>query len=427
MLKMKNKKSKAYSNIINSNIQSTSINEHVLVVTEFIPTAETYALGFFYDIGSRDETTEESGIAHFIEHLSFRRTNRYSSRQIASKFESLGAYANAYTTQESTSFYVRALKDNFLPILKLLNDITRNTIFDARDIEKERQIILEEIKSYDDDPEESIFDYGDKLIFGNHSMGTSILGTEDTLENIDSSKLENFHNKYYKNGKLIISYAGPHNHDYIVRKTSLFLVPPSDKLNAPTRIAPEIVAPDVQIIEKSINQAHLLLGARIPEYSFDSRFLLPLFNILFGDGMSSRLYQNLRDRHGIAYSIYSTIQVHSDCGVFYIYAATDKNKINKTEKLIIDEIDKFLNNPLRESELQRAKQQLKTSMIMELESLSARMQSLAKSIMMKDKFENIHETIEIIDNLKAEEIKEVVDTYISPQKLSKVFLMPKKS
>lgn len=407
-----------------NNIKTTAISDNLLVVSEFIPTAETYALGFFYEVGSRDEIIEESGIAHFIEHLTFRRTKRFSSRQIASKFESLGAYANAYTTQESTSFYVRALKDKFLPTFKLLNDITRNTVFDNRDIEKERQIILEEIKSYDDDPEESIFDYGDKLIFGDHSMGTSILGTEDSLANIDKQRLELYHDNHYKSGRLIISYAGPHTHDYIVNKSLLYVSPSERGLVLPNRTVPDVLKPDFKIIEKSVSQTHLLLGARIPKYSFESRFTLPLFNILFGDGMSSRLYQNLRDRYGIAYSIYSTLQVHSDCGIFYIYAAADKNKLKRTDSLIIDELNKFLNNPLKENELQRAKQQLKTSMIMELESLSTRMQSLAKSIMMKDEFENIQQTIDVIDGLKSQDIKDVVAEYIVPEKLSRIHLIP---
>ncbi len=422
MIKKDNNNNK--NGLIISNINTTNISENLLVVTEYIPTAETYALGFFYEVGSRDESAEQSGIAHFIEHLAFRRTKRFSSRQIASKFESLGAYANAYTTQESTSYYVRALKDNFLPTFKLLNDITRNTLFDNRDIEKERQIILEEIKSYDDDPEESIFDYGDKLIFGEHSMGTSILGTETSLASIDKQKLEHYHNNHYKSGRLIISYAGPHTHDYIVKKAILYVAPSENGLIVPNRTVPDILSPELKVVEKPVSQAHLLLGARIPKYSFETRFTLPLFNILFGDGMSSRLYQNLRDRYGIAYSIYSTLQVHSDSGIFYIYAASDKNKLKRTESLIIDELNKFLNSSLKESELQRAKQQLKTSMIMELESLSARMQSLSKSIMMNEEFENIQHTIEFIDSLKSDDIKQVVDEYIVPEKFSKVHLIP---
>ena len=417
-------KKQDYSNI--DRINSTEISENLLLVSEEIPTAETYSLGFFYEVGSRDELPEVNGIAHFIEHCAFRRTNRYSSRQIATKFESLGAYANAYTTQESTSFYVRALKSNFLPTFKLLNDITRNTVFLPKDIEKERQIILEEIKSYEDDPEESIFDYGDKQIFGQHSMGTSILGTEESLMNIDEHKLRDYHYHNFKLGRLVISYAGPHSHDFILNKTRLYINRSDEPFQSPERIEPPILSKSEIDIEKSVSQSHLLIGTRIPGYCHDTRYALPLFNILFGDGMSSRLYQNLRDRYGIAYSIYSTLQIHSDCGVFYIYAASDKNKLKRTERLIIEELDKFLNNPLKDKELQRSKEQLKTSMILELESLSARMQSLSKSILMKSDFENIHETIEIINNIQSLDIKEIVAKYIKPDALSKIRIVPDK-
>ncbi|MBX3043461.1 MAG: insulinase family protein [Candidatus Kapabacteria bacterium] len=423
---MKSKKIIKSRDLYRSKINSTQIRENLTVVSEEIPSAETYALGFFYDTGSRDEKQEENGIAHFIEHCAFRRTNRYSSRQIASKFESLGAYANAYTTQESTSFYVRALKDNFLPTFKLLNDITRNTVFNEKDIEKERQIIIEEIKSYDDDPEESIFDYGDKLIFGAHPMGTSILGTEENLLSFDSHKLKDYHRNNFKNGRLIISYAGPHSHDYIVKKTLLYTSISEDSSSLRIREYPEILPKGEIEVEKQVSQSHILLGSRIPGYSFETRYTLPMFNILFGDGMSSRLYQNLRDRHGIAYSIYSTIQVHSDSGVFYIYAASDKNKLKKTEKLIAEQIDKFLNYPLKDPELQRTKEQFKTSIIMELESLSARMQGLAKAVFMESGFENIKETISIINDVSADDIKNTVAKYINSDNLSSVRFIPAK-
>jgi len=403
-----------------NNIFHTEISDNISVVTEEIPSAETFSLGFFYDVGSRDEPTNLNGIAHFIEHCAFRRTNKYSSRQIASKFESLGAYANAYTTQENTSYYVRALKQHFLPILKLLNDITRNTVFDQRDIEKERQIILEEIKSYDDDPEESIFDYGDKILFGTHPMGSSILGSEEYLNLINIEELSNFHNKHYKSGKLVISYTGPDSHNYVVQKAKTYLNFQDYEYIPSNRIAPPVLSTEIINIDKTQSQSHLLMGARIPGHNFDTKYPLPLFNILFGDGMSSRLYQNLRDKHGIAYTIYSTLQIHSDCGIFYIYAASDKNKLNKTEKLISEEIDKFLNKPLKESELHRSKEQLKSSIIMELESLSTRMQSIAKSVLTNSEFENIYDTINIIDSLKANDIKDTVAKYISTDKLSKV-------
>ncbi|MDX9789593.1 MAG: pitrilysin family protein [Candidatus Kapaibacterium sp.] len=420
---MKSKKNNSKNLYSSSKINSDKIGNNIHVLTEEIPSSETYALGFFYETGSRDETPDNAGIAHFIEHCAFRRTRKYSARQIASKFESIGAYANAYTTQETTSFYVRALKDNFLPAFKLLNDITRNTVFENRDIEKERQIIIEEIKSYEDDPEESIFEYGDKLIFGNHPMGAPILGNIDSLNSINSEILTKYHDDNYKSGNLIICYAGPLKHDFVYKKSLSYVDRFSDKSANRVRTMPAVEPASELIVEKPVSQSHILLGTRIPGYSFESRFILPIFNVLFGDGMSSRLYHNLRDRQGIAYSIYSTLQVHSDCGVFYIYAATDKNKTEKTEKLILGEIDKFLNKPLRESELQRAKEQLKSSIIMELESMSARMQSLAKSVLMKSDFEDIHDTIKIIDSVNALTLKETVSKYIS-NNLSTVKLIP---
>ncbi|GAB1371591.1 pitrilysin family protein [Candidatus Kapaibacterium sp.] len=400
--------------------QTSFLGTNITVVSEELPHSESYALGFFLPVGSRDEDLSYNGIFHFIEHCAFRKTSKLNSKQIASKFESYGAYANAFTTQESTCFYVRALKDNFLPVMKLLSQITLDTVFENKDVEKEREIILEEIKSYDDDPEESIFDLGDKLIFGSHPMGESILGTEESLNNIDLSDLETYHNEFYKSGSLIISYSGPHSHEFVIEKISRLVNISSQKILSKIRNRPDVMPHNEIEVEKTVSQSHILLGTRIPGYDEDDSYLLPMFNIMFGDGMSSRLYQNLRDKYGIAYSIYSTLQLHSDCGVFYIYAATDKKKIDRTKRLIIEEIDKFLNQNLSHKTLVRAKEQLKSSIIMEQESLSARMQSLAKNILMKTDFEDINETIENINSIKSDEIKEFVAKHISPHKLSVV-------
>ncbi len=400
--------------------QTSFLGTNITVVSEELQHSESYALGFFLPVGSRDEDLSYNGIFHFIEHCAFRKTSKLNSKQIASKFESYGAYANAFTTQESTCFYVRALKDNFLPVMKLLSQITLDTVFENKDVEKEREIILEEIKSYDDDPEESIFDLGDKLIFGSHPMGESILGTEESLNNIDLSDLETYHNEFYKSGSLIISYSGPHSHEFVIEKISRLVNISSQKILSKIRNRPDVMPHNEIEVEKTVSQSHILLGTRIPGYDEDDSYLLPMFNIMFGDGMSSRLYQNLRDKYGIAYSIYSTLQLHSDCGVFYIYAATDKKKIDRTKRLIIEEIDKFLNQNLSNKTLVRAKEQLKSSIIMEQESLSARMQSLAKNILMKTDFEDINETIENINSIKSDEIKEFVAKHISPHKLSVV-------
>lgn len=416
---MINKKSIKPNNMVLNTKLETQLSENLILVSEEIPNAESYALGFFFEIGSRDEKSEFNGIAHFIEHCAFRRTSKFNSKQIASKFESFGAYANAFTTQESTCYYVRALKNNFVPVFRLLSDITLDTKFDESDAEKEKQIILEEIKSYDDDPEESIFDVGDKIIFGDHPMGASILGTEDTLNKITIDDLERFHKNYYLNGKLVISYVGPHNHQYILDNISKYLI--KNQNNSYTqveRLKPEVLAITEIEVEKSVSQSHLLIGSRIPGYDEDTRYILPLFNILFGDGMSSRLYQNLRDKFGIAYSIYSTLQIHSDSGILYIYAASDTKKLKKTQKLIIDEIQKLLDKGVSSKELHRSKEQLKSSIIMEQESLSARMQSLAKNVLMFTDFEDIKKTMTEINSISSKDIHDLIELYISPNKLS---------
>lgn len=395
------------------------------IVTEEIPGVESIALGIAINAGSRDDFKDKEGLAHFMEHIVYRHTKTKNSRQIAEGFESVGAYANAFTTQEHTCFYVRTLTKHFNKTFKLLADLALNPIFREKDIEKERAVIIEEIRSSYDDPEEYIFDLGDNTIFEEHPLGNPIQGFEETVEKITSDDLREFHDKYYHPSNFTIIAVGNINHKKTVEISEKFFKSFGKKNSLERLPIPEILSEKEYSEELPISQSHLLFGKKISSFSSVERYPLLLLNTLLGDGMSSRLYQRLREKNGIAYSIYSTINYYSDCGVFYIYVATDKTKLKKSENLIFQELNK-LREKISLPNLKKAKEQLKSALIMDMENLTTRMISIIKDELILKKRESMEDVINSIDNVTLEQIQIIASYYFSNENWMKISVYPDK-
>jgi predicted Zn-dependent peptidase len=402
----------------------TTIPGGLTIVTEKVPTVDSVAIGACVNAGSRNDPAGQAGIAHFMEHAAFRRTRRHNTRQIASQFESVGAYTNAYTTKEYTFYYVRTLKRHIRKSLGLLLDIVMNPVFRKDEIDRERSIILEEIRSYDDDPEEYIFDRADELLFGEHPLAHPIVGNEESIENIGPDQLENFHKKHYSRNNIIIGAAGNISHDRFVDNI-LSVLPQEITTSADKKYMPPHRTGQKDILlEKSVQQSHLLLAAATEGIHSSERFPLALLNVLLGDGMSSRLNQKIRERSGYAYAVYSTVSLFSDSGGFYIYAATDPKNTDKTQGLILREFEKLISGRISMAELIRAREQLKSSTIMSLESMSMRMQNLAKNELMLGRREDIAETMARIDSVGIPDISLLAEKYLLPEKWSEVRIVP---
>mgnify|MGYP000853163071 CR=1 FL=1 len=403
--------SRSQTSNYSSTIKKTILTNGVRVLSEYVPTVESFALGVWIDVGSRDETPDTVGIAHFIEHLAFRRTAKRSSRNIAAEFESLGAYTNAFTSKEQTCFYVRALKPHFKRTLSLLAEITLQPAFHPADIEKERTVIIEEIKSYDDEPEEVIFDCGEKSLFANHPLGNPIAGTVESVSAILPGSIRTFHTERYNSSNIIIAVSGNIEHELAVKVAMQYFAGLPE--STPThRVIPEIQPPERIVINKQFQQGHLLLSKRIPGVRSDDRYGFSVLNTLLGDGMSSRLYQRIRERSGLAYSVYSSIQMMSDCGAIMLYAATEEKKVAKTEAMIYEELAKLCETKISPKELSRAQEQSKSGIIMSLESMSSRMQSMGKSELEEGFHESISTTIERVEAVTAEDILRLSQEYL---------------
>ena len=394
-----------------STIEKTVLSNGVRVLSEYVPTVESFALGVWIDVGSRDEPNDSIGIAHFIEHLAFRRTTKRSSRSIAAEFESLGAYTNAFTSKEQTCFYVRALKQHFRKSLSLLAEITLQPAFHHGDIEKERAVIIEEIKSYDDEPEEVIFDCGENLLFKNHQLGNPIAGTVESVGVITPNAIRSFHTERYNPAKIIIAVSGNIEHSLAVKVAMQYFGHLSEGV-ASARIPPEVLPSERIVITKQFQQGHLLMSKRIPDVRSADRYCFSVLNTLLGDGMSSRLYQRVRERAGLAYSVYSSLQMMSDCGAIMLYAATEEKKLAKTELIIYEELTKLCETKITAKELRRAQEQSKSGIMMSLESMSSRMQSMGKSELEEGFHETIATTIERVESVQADDILRLSQEYL---------------
>lgn len=395
----------------------------IRVLTEEVPHVQSFALGIWVDIGSRDEKPAQQGIAHFIEHLVFRGTAKRSARQIANYVESVGGYVNAFTTKEHTCFYVRALSKHFNKVCDLLADTVLHPLFRPQDVEKERAIIIEEMKSYDDEPEEAIFDYLDTAMFGSHPLAHPIVGTARSVASISAEDITAFHQQKYGGNAMVVSVAGNIPHSVVCSAVAQHMndVP---HIAARQRRSPKQHTAQSLVIHKPIQQAHLALGAIAPGAASDDFFTLAVLNTFLGEGMSSRLNQSIRERHGIAYTANSSVADMRDCCILSLYAAMEHGNLAKTEQLIERELELLRTKDVGKAELQRAKEQVKSQLIMSFESMSGRMHTLAKSELYVGEYDDMSRTLDIIDAIDSHAINQLVHTWFAPEHWHKVVLLP---
>jgi predicted Zn-dependent peptidase len=430
--------------------QKTLLSNGVRVVSETLPQAQSFALGVWIDAGSRDEEPQQHGMVHFIEHLVFRGTQKRTSRKIANELESVGGYLNAFTTKDHTCFYTRALTQHFDLSLDMLADICLHPLFREQDIRKERSIIIEEIKSLQDEAEELITDHVDELLFAQHPYAHPISGTAESLAQISKADIHAFHQTHFTTDRIIIAAAGNIRHETLCRQVEqLFADAP--KKNHPQSHRPqsskkrvsqsksavqELSAPraftlplrhkaSVREVEIPTQQMHLCMGTLLPKPSDAEYYTLSALNIVLGDGMSSRLNQVIREKHGLCYNIYSGTSEIGQSLIMSIYAGFEPSQRKKVETLIAKEVQQLLDKPISKQELRRAKEQLKSSLIIGLESLSGRMNLLAKSELYVGMFEEIDEKLTKIEAITTDNILEIAHQYLSPDAWHTALIIPK--
>jgi predicted Zn-dependent peptidase len=375
--------------------------------------------------GSRDEGEQESGLAHFIEHLVFKRTEKRSTNQILNRLESVGADLNAYTTKEYTCIHASFLNPYLDRTLELFNDIMFHSTFPEEELEKEKGVILDEISSYLDQPEEAIYDDFEDLVFAKHPLGRNILGTAESVSNLSREDIRNFMAKNYHTDKMVVAVIGNYSLNKLVKTGEKYYEAIPSNPYKSFRIAPE-KSPVVQVVsEKPISQAHVVMGA--PAYPLHHRYktgLLLLNNIIGGTGMSSILNLQIREKYGIAYTIETGYSPLSDTGIFTMYFGTDKEKLERARTLIFKEFKKFRDKPLTENQLQRAKSKFIGQIALGEENRIGLIISMAKSLMDYDHIDSLETVFSKIQAVTTTEMADIANEMLDENNLSSLTFYP---
>ena len=382
-------------------------------------------VGIMLDIGSRDEDSTQKGITHFWEHMAFKGTHKRKSFHIINRLESLGGELNAYTTKEKICFYASILDIHIEKAVELLIDIVFNSAFPEKQIEKERQVILEEMSMYQDTPEDAIMDEFDEIIFHEHPLGGNILGTEQSVKSISKANFIQFIKVHINFEKIVFSSLGNISSKKIDRLINKYLAPLEAQLGIQKRPIFNGYQAHHQSKNREISQVHHLMG--LPTYSLNDPKRIPFYlltNILGGPAMNSRLNLSLREKHGFVYGVEAQFLSYTDIGLFSIGFATDPANFKRSKALVLKEIKKLRNQTLSEGQLRAAKGQLKGQMAMSEENNNAMMLMMAKSLLDLNKIPSLDEVFKKIDLITALELREIAEEALQVDQMSSLTFMP---
>lgn len=405
-------------------IKKTTLPNGLKIVTEKIESVKSVTAGIWVKTGSRNESDELAGITHFLEHMLFKGTKNRNSYEISKSMESVGGYLNAFTSTEYTCYYTRCLDSKLDRGLDVLSDMVRNSIFPDEELEKEKKVVLEEMKMYKDSPDDYIFELFSSQVFNGHPIGRPIIGFEDTVSSFSRQDLYDYIASRYRPDNLLVAVAGNVDHDKVIGLISekLDLEATGETTNEEQPLTPYETTQ--QKAYKAIEQTHMILGRRALNYDHPDKYLLLLANTILGGGMSSRLHQNIREKYGYCYSIGTFNQSYTDSGLFGVYIGTDKGYVDHVRELITKEFEKIQSEPIGEEELSEAKTQLKGKLMLSQESTSNRMTRLAKSELYFNRFVTLDELVENIDAVTSEDLLEFSKEFFNIGEYSETLLLP---
>ena len=389
------------------NVRLDKLANGVRVVSENMPGLQSASIGVWVTAGGRHERLEQNGIAHFLEHMAFKGTKRRSALQIAETIEDVGGYINAYTSREVTAYYARVLGDDVPLALDVIADIVLNPVFDPREIEVERGVILQEIGQAADTPDDIIFDWLQEDSYRDQPLGRTILGPSERVSSFSRDDLAAFVAEHYGPEQMIISAAGAVDHDALLRiAEDLF----GDLAPRPLAdVAPALFTGGETRRVKDLEQAHFALAFESPGYRDDMIYAAQIYSSALGGGMSSRLFQEIREKRGLCYTIFAQTGAYADTGSTTIYAGTSGDQVGDLARITIDEMKRAAED-MTEAEISRARAQMKAGMLMGLESPSNRAERLARVVQIWNRVPPLEETVARIDAVTAEQVREFAET-----------------
>jgi predicted Zn-dependent peptidase len=403
-------------------IERASLPNGLRIVTEVMPYVRSVSLGVWIGSGSRVERGPENGISHFIEHMVFKGTKHRSAEDIARSVDSVGGGLDAFTSKELVSFNTKVLDEHVPFALDILADLVLNPLFRKEDIEKEKGVILEEIKMEADQPEFVLHETFISNFWKGHGLGKPILGTRETVKKFGQDMLCDYYNRVYSPQNILITAAGNLNHDELVKLIRDKFEGLETRGPLPADSVPKPHAPIVLKKRESLEQVHITLG--VPAYPLAHKLRFPLYvlNTVLGGGMSSRLFQNIREKQGLAYAVYSELNLFSDTGCLAIYAGTGAETAKQVVTSTMQEIRQIKDNPIGYDELRRAKDHLKGSLMLSLESTSSRMSNLARQELYFKDFMSLDQMLQSIEAVTREEVQQIAQEFFQTQNIALAML-----
>jgi predicted Zn-dependent peptidase len=393
--------------------QLTTLDSGVRVVTEAMPSARSIALGFWIRAGSRDEAVEQAGISHFLEHLLFKGTDRFSSLEIDELFDAMGAEVNAGTSKETTSVYARFLDVHLERAFDVLQDMVLRPAYP--DIDSERQVVIEEIAMYEDEPSDKVHDVLSAAIFGDHPLGRPIIGRADVISSVPVPQIAQWHDHRYVAGNIVVAAAGNLDHERIVQLVDQAVggaAPGGDGASTPS------VAPAIRFHAKETEQYHLALGGRGIARGDERRFAVRLLDTILGGSTSSRLFQEVREKRGLAYSVYSYTSQFTDTGTVALYVGTRPDNVQEAMKVIGTELARLQADGVSREELDRARDNVKGRTVLSMESTAARMNRLGSSLLMGVPLLTVDELLARFDAVTLDDVNGLARDLWVPERLS---------
>ena len=404
-------------------LNKTVLNNGIRIVTKQVPHARSVAMGVWVNVGARDEKAEEGGLSHVIEHMIFKGTERRTALQIAKEFDAIGGQSNAFTSKENTCYYAKVMDTHVDTMVDLLSDIFLNSVFDPGEIERERQVILQEIRMLEDTPDEHIHVLLAQAVWGSHPLGRSILGTPETVTRFDSDSIKEYFSRAYQPERIVIAAAGNLEHVSFAESIAQAFEVVRKGNDFPERTKPTMdwVA---TAHPKNLEQVHICLGTRGIYTTDPRRHACALLNVVLGGNMSSRLFQEIRERRGLAYAIYSFVLSYCDTGLTGVYVGVDKSNTQEVLRLIAREMKRLKEEPVDDSELKNAKEHLKGGLYLATESTSNQMTRLAHNEINFGRHIPLQELVDEIEKVTAEDILNLAQDTFQDSAVSLALLGP---
>jgi predicted Zn-dependent peptidase len=390
-------------------IQTSILSNGVRIVTDFMPQVETVSLGVWLDVGARYETLRQNGISHLLEHLAFKGTHSRSAKQLAEEIEAVGGYLNAYTSREHTTYYARLMKDDLPLALDILSDIVLNATYRSDELSREKDVIVQEIGQVRDTPDDLVFECLQEAAYPDQPLGRSILGTADRVRQFDSQGIRKYMQRHYRAEATVLAAAGNLDHDQLAELAAAAFG--EMRVERSEGFLPAKFEGGYRHEVRELEQMHLALGFPATAFDDPDYFAQQVLTTILGVGMSSRLFQEVRENRGLAYSVYAFSSAHADTGLMGIYAGTDPSLVGKLLPVIADEMKKMAVK-VKEDELFRAKSQLKAGLLMSLESTPSRIEQLGRQMLIFGRAIPIEELIANVDGIALADITRLAARFL---------------